>query len=79
MVSLFDKLNAKKDGRDGSVSKELLSHSVAHTKNRLPKSGRRTSERSLAASVKDGSCSNSKSNKRNSSASISSGKKINPV
>ncbi|QID86134.1 Putative E3 ubiquitin-protein ligase [Saccharomyces pastorianus] len=71
MVSLFDKLNAKKDGRDGSVSKELLSHSVAHTKNRLPKSGRRTSERSLAASVKDGSCSNSKSNKRNSSASVS--------
>ncbi|CAI4034440.1 hypothetical protein SMKI_10G2310 [Saccharomyces mikatae IFO 1815] len=67
MVSFFGKLNAKRDSRDGTMSKELLSHSVARTRNKASRSERPTSEQSLAAKVKDGECPNSKGKKKISS------------
>ncbi|CAI4043862.1 putative E3 ubiquitin-protein ligase HUL4 SKDI_10G2390 [Saccharomyces kudriavzevii IFO 1802] len=70
MVSFFGKHNGKRDGGGETISKELLSHSVAHMRNTTSRLGRPTSERSLAAKVKDGECLSGKDKKRISSACL---------
>lgn len=68
MVSFFGRPNEKKDSGGEATSKELVSHSVAHTRRTVSHPGRPVSKRSLAAKVGERQCSSAKDKEHTSSA-----------
>ncbi|CAI1516587.1 hypothetical protein SEUBUCD646_0J02280 [Saccharomyces eubayanus] len=68
MVSFFGRPNEKKRSGGEVTPKELVSHSVAHTRRAVSQPGRPVSKRSLAAKVEERQCSSAKNKKEISSA-----------